>query len=75
MVSKTVTCVVQVDEFPSISVTVNLTVFAPILLHVNNVLFKAKLAIPQLSELPLSMNKVLMLTLPPFAFNQMVVSL
>ena len=75
MVSKTVTCVVQVDEFPSISVTVNLTVFAPILLHVNKVLSKAKLAIPQLSELPLSMNKVLMLTLPPFAFNQMVVSL
>ena len=54
VVSTTVTMAVAVEIFPLTSATINVTVFAPISLHVNKVLSKAKLAIPQLSVDPSS---------------------
>ena len=54
VVSTTVTIAVAVEIFPLTSVTVNVTVFAPISLHVKEVESKAKLAIPQLSVDPSS---------------------
>ena len=54
VVSTTVTMAVAVEIFPLTSVTVNVTVFAPISLHVKEVESKAKLAIPQLSVDPSS---------------------
>ena len=51
--SFTVTVAVQVDEFPFTSVTVNVTVFAPVLAQVNEEGETDNVAIPQASELPL----------------------
>ena len=54
MVSNTVTVPVQVAVFPLLSSTVRVTVFAPTFAQVKAEIFKLKLLMLQLSELPLS---------------------
>ena len=54
MLSSTVTIALQVLVFPASSVTVNTTGFAPRLVQLNEDTLIEKLAIPQLSVLPLS---------------------
>ena len=53
-----------VEIFPLTSVTVNVTVFAPISLHVKEVESKAKLAIPQLSVDPSSIWAAVIVSFP-----------
>src|SRR5690554_2495849 len=62
--SVTVTTVVQVEIFPLESVTVKVTVFSPISEQLKVTLSIAILAIPQESELPLSISDIVMLAFP-----------
>ena len=54
MVSKTVTVEVPVEKLPLKSVTVNVTIFAPVSTHPKVVISRTKLAIPHKSLDPLS---------------------
>ncbi len=62
--SVTVTVEVQVELFPFPSFTVSVTVFGPISAHVNAEVLMLKLAVPQLSELPLSTSEAVIVALP-----------
>ena len=64
IVSITVTVEVQLLELPLTSVTVKVTTFAPTSAHVNDVAVDTYVAIPQASELPLSMSFAVNVTLP-----------
>jgi hypothetical protein len=64
ILSSTVTTVVHILTLPCISVTVNVSVFAPTSLHTNAVWLNAKLAIPHASEEPLFTAAVVVLPLP-----------
>jgi len=69
--SLTVTVAVQVDEFPFTSVTVSVTVFAPIFAQVNDEGETLMLAIPHASELPLLTCATVMVTFPAaFKFTE-----
>ena len=64
VVSATVTVEVQVLLFPLPSSTVNVTVFAPRSAQVNDEVLMLRLAVPQLSELPLSTSAAVIVALP-----------
>ena len=63
VVSSTVTVAVQLLVLPPTSVTVRVTVFAPISAHVKLLGLTLKEAIPQLSELPLSIWEAVIVAL------------
>ena len=67
-----VTVAVQELTFPLVSVTVNVTAFAPILAQLKVVLLATKLAIPQLSVELLLMSAAVILAVPSvFKFTEM----